>query len=73
MSFRFTAPDLLNLGPPPGLAGEDFDVLLERARTRLVGELQAGGVVFEVARLDANPVMRVSRHRLCRSAASERE
>ena len=61
ITARFAAPQLLNLGPPPALAAQDFDTLLAAERIKLAAELSAVGIPYDVQGQDTDPAVRVTR------------
>ncbi|GJD88181.1 hypothetical protein BHAOGJBA_1694 [Methylobacterium hispanicum] len=61
VTARFAAPALLKLGPPPALAAQAFDTLLDTSKARLLAEMAAAGIAYDVANVDSDPAVRVTR------------
>ena len=58
---RFASPQLLALGRPPRLASSPFQTLLDQGRTKLVAEMAAIGVTYDVGQLATDPAMVLTR------------
>lgn len=61
MSYRFSAPELLRLGPPPPLARKDFESLKAESLAELIARFNAAGLPFNVGNLEANPAVILTR------------
>ncbi len=60
MTGRFASPELLVLGRPPSLAVSPYNDLLEAARVKLVADMAAAGIDYDVSRLETDPGMIVT-------------
>ena len=52
---RFASPELLDLGPPPPLATVPFAELLARTTAKIVVDMAAIGIAYDVATLPSDP------------------
>lgn len=55
MSYRFAAPELLRLGPPPKLAARDHESLRTEALTDLIARFNAAGIPYDTGKVAAEP------------------
>ncbi len=60
MSSRFSSPELLNLGPPPDLASRPYETLLIETKAKIVVDMAAIGITYDVANLETDPIIVVA-------------
>lgn len=60
MSSRFSSPELLDLGPPPDLASQHFETLLDAIKAKLVVDMAAIGIDYDVSNLLTDPLIVVA-------------
>lgn len=57
MSYRFAAPELLRLGPPPPLAASDFESLNSQSLADLLARFNTAGIAYDVSSLQTDPAV----------------
>ncbi len=55
MTYRFAAPDLLQLGSPPAVAARPYDDILADAINRLIASMEAAGIPYDTGILEGEP------------------
>lgn len=72
MTSRFASPELLDLGPPPDIASQPYETLLAATKTKLVVDMDAIGITYDVANLLTDPLVIVAESAVYRDLGRRR-